>query len=268
MTAANEFIETDEELEASGPSIFGLTLTPRVIGILIGVLGALLALFGLIKLVLPAINRGSQLKAEIDAKVEEIKQQEERLSKLGEAQEQLAEAQQRRAAVTGLLADEDTLETLLFDLEEQIDRQINANVEGDNNKARITSFEPIVPQTPEQEIVNDSSFGAAANGKLRRREYNAEFEGSFPQTRQFMIILERMQPMLVVQDVNMQLADGESVVEGNYQQGQFVKSDQQPQRRVTTSFQLEALMPLSQEELQAEEEAAEQPQEGEEAPAQ
>ncbi|MDY7024367.1 MAG: pilus assembly protein PilO, partial [Cyanobacteriota bacterium] len=101
------------------------------------------------------------------------------------------------------------------------------------------------------EIVNDGSLGPAVNGKLRRRGYEVEFEGSFAQTRQFLIILERMQPMLVVRDLETKLVDASPVVEGEYRQGQFVPDSEQPQRRLRTSFTLRALMPLSQEQIEA-----------------
>ncbi|MGL5082025.1 MAG: pilus assembly protein PilO [Microcoleaceae cyanobacterium] len=251
MTAANEFIEADEELEASGPSIFGVTLTPRNLGILIGVLGTLLALAGLFKLVMPTLSKGGTLKTEIETKQQEIKQQDERLSKEAEANARLTQAQQRRADVTDLFASQQTLDTLLFDVEEQLNRQVNAEITTIEERARITKFEPVLVTPPSTEIVSDGSLGSEVNGKLRRRQYKVEFEGSFPQTRQFMVILERMQPMLVVRNLKTELTEGTSIVAGEYKQGRFVESTQQPQRRVKTSFDLEALMPLTQEQLEA-----------------
>lgn len=251
MTAANEFIEADEDLEASGPSIFGVTLTPRNMGILIGVLGALLALAGLFKLVMPTLSKGGTLKAEIATKQQEIKQQDERLSKGAEVTARLAQAQQRRADVTDLFASQQTLDTLLFDVEEQLNRQVNAQVTTPENRARITKFEPVPVTPPNTEVVSDSSLGSEVNGKLRRRQYKVEFEGSFPQTRQFMVILERMQPMLVVRNLKTELTEGASSIAGEYKQGRFVESPQQSQRRVKTSFDLEALLPLTQEQVEA-----------------
>ncbi|MEL7034773.1 MAG: pilus assembly protein PilO [Cyanobacteria bacterium J06592_8] len=264
MTAANEFIEVDEDIESSSPVILGIPFTPRNIGIAIAVAGVLLACFGIFKLVLPTMAQGNELKSQIDTKQQEIEQQEERLRKKGEAEQQLAEAQQRRASVTALFADENTLETLLFDIEEQLNT-LNTGVIEDEEKARITKFEPAKPQgTPQQadsdiEVVNDGSLGSAVNGKLRRRGYEVEFEGSFAQTRQFLIILERMQPMLVVRDLETKLVDSSPVVEGEYKQGQFVPDSEQPQRRLRTSFTLRALMPLSQEQLEEATATPEQP---------
>ncbi|NJK38128.1 MAG: pilus assembly protein PilO [Oscillatoriales cyanobacterium RM2_1_1] len=267
MTAANEFIEADEEFEASGPSIFGITFTPRNLGILLGILGGLLALFGLFKLVIPALSRGGELKAGIETKQQEIKDQDERLSKKAEAEAQLAQANQRRADVTTLFASEETLDTLLFDVEEQLNQRVNANITDPNKRAQITKLEPVPVADPGQEIINDGSLGPGVNGKLRRRQYKVEFEGSFPQTRQFMVILERMQPMLLTRNVKTELTEGGSIIEGEYKQGRFVESADQPQRRVKTSFDLEALMPLSQAQLDAAAAAAQPvPADGQPAP--
>ena len=248
MTAAidNEFeVEQDQE-EFEGPSLFGIQFTPKVIGIVIGIAGALLAVAGIYKVVLPSMQQGNDLNQEIETTQQEIENQNERLKNRGEAEAELIIALQRRASVTGLFADESTLQTLLFDLNEQID-QINANVTTDAEKARITQFEPV----GEIEIVNDSSLGTGVNGQLRRREYQVEFEGSFVQTRQFLTSLERMQPLLVVRNLTSKLVEQNPVVQGEYKDGKFVPSADQPQRRLEIAFDLEALLPLSQEEVEA-----------------
>ena len=256
MTAANEFIEAEEEIEGSGPVVLGVPLTPRNIGIGIAAAGVLLAGFGLFKLVLPTFALGRDLNNQIETTQQEIEQQEQRLSTKTEAEQQLAEAEQRRAAVTALFADEATLKTLIFDIEEQLNT-INAGVTEDAEKARITKFMPVPPeqagpeQTSDIEVVSDGSLGSAVNGKLRRQRYEVEFEGSFAQTRQFLIILERMQPMLVVRELETQLVDLKSVVAGQYKQGKFIPDAKQPQRRLKTSFTLSALMPLSEEQREA-----------------
>jgi type IV pilus assembly protein PilO len=253
MTAAidNEFeIEQDLE-EAGGPSLFGIQFTPKVIGIAIAIAGLLLAAAGIYKVVLPAIQQGSTLSQEIETTQKAIEEQNERLSKKAEAEQELANALKRRASVTGLFADESTLETLLFDLNEQLN-QINASIKADDEKARITQFEPVQKDGSDTEIVNDSSLGAGVNGKLRRQAYEVEFEGSFAQTQQFLTMLERLQPLLVVRNLTTELKEKNPILEGEYKNGKFVPAADQPQRRLTTAFDLHALLPLSQEQVEAE----------------
>jgi type IV pilus assembly protein PilO len=78
-----------------------------------------------------------------------------------------------------------------------------------------------------------------------------EFEGSFAQTQQFLTILERLQPLLVVRNLTTELNEKNPVLEGEYQNGKFVPATEQPQRRLTTAFDLHALLPLSQEQVEA-----------------
>ncbi|MGC9525509.1 MAG: pilus assembly protein PilO [Limnospira sp.] len=258
MTAANEFIPETEEEEVSGPSFLGLQLTSKTIAIAIAVVGLLLAGAGIFKLVLPAMQEGSNLNSEIQTKQQEIEQQNERLQKREQAEQQLEEAKQRRANVTALFADEATLDTLMFDLNEQLN-QINAGIQDDELKAQIQKIEPVdLGDGKYEEIVNDSSLGSQVNGKLRRRQFEVEFEGSFEQTRQFLIALERMQPMLVVRNFESELMERSPEVRGEYRQGRFVPLAEQPQRRLETSFDLHALLPLSQQQLDAKLQQAQQ----------
>lgn len=253
MTQAmnNEF-ELEKDLdEAEGPSLFGIQFTPKVIGIIIGVAGVLLAAAGIYKAVLPAVAQGNTLSDEIETTQNAIEEQNERLSKKDEAEQELAIALARRSSVTGLFADESTLETLLFDLNEQLN-QINAGITEDEEKARVTEFEPVVGKDGSTtEVINDGSFGAGVNGQLRQRVYNVEFEGSFTQTQQFLTTLERLQPLLVVKNLTTELNEKNPVLEGEYRNGKFVPAVEQPQRRLTTAFDLHALLPLSQEQVEA-----------------
>ncbi|VXD23906.1 pilus assembly protein PilO [Planktothrix paucivesiculata] len=249
MTVANQFIE-DVEGEGSGPVIFGVPLTPKIMGIGAGVAGLLLAGFLIYKLVLPTLTIGQTLREDIKTKQDEIEKQDQRLREKDKAQKELEAAKIRRSTVTALFADDASLETLLFDINEQINK-INAGIIDEGKLAQLNQFKPIPVEKPEDEIVNDSTLGSEVNGKLRRRRYEVEFTGSFEQTRQFLVALERLQPLLVVRGLKSQLGDATSVIEGQYRQGKFVPSANQPQRQLKSSFELQVLLPLSQAEVKA-----------------
>lgn len=57
MTVANEFIQ-DVDGEDSGPVIFGIALTPKIMGIGAGVVGVLVAGFLIYQFVLPTLTIG------------------------------------------------------------------------------------------------------------------------------------------------------------------------------------------------------------------
>ena len=60
-----------------------------------------------------------------------------------------------------------------------------------------------------------------------------------------------MQPLLVVRGLTTELNEQNPVLEGEYTNGTFVPAAVQPQRRLTTAFNLHALLPLSQEQVEA-----------------
>ena len=265
MTVANEFLQEVDGDNGSAPVVFGIPITPKIMGIGIGVGGALLAGFLIYQFLMPALVEGQTLRTDIQTKQEEIEKQDQRLRERDKAEKALADAKVRKATVTALFADEASLNTLLFDINEQINK-INAGIIDDTKKAKLTQFTPVQLGTPDEEIVNDGSLGPDVNGKLRRREYDVVFEGSFEQSRQFLIALERLQPMLVVRNLTTKLDDQNPVIQGEYKQGRFVPSPNQPQRRLQTSFDLQVLLPLSPEQLAAAAAAAAAPPAGQEPP--
>lgn len=250
MTVANEFIQEVDGDNGSGPVVFGIPLTPKIMGIGTGVAGALLAGFLVYQFLMPTLAQGQALRDEIKTKQEEIEKQDQRLRERDKAEKALADAKIRRATVTALFADEGSLDTLLFDINEQINK-INAGITDDTKKGKLTQFKPVPLETPDQEIVNDGTLGSDVNGKLRRRKYEVEFQGTFAQSRQFLIALERLQPMLVVRNLKTQLDAQNQEIQGEYKQGKFIPSPNQPQRRLKTTFELQVLLPLSQEQLEA-----------------
>jgi type IV pilus assembly protein PilO len=91
----------------------------------------------------------------------------------------------------------------------------------------------------------DGSLGVGVNGKLKRMNINVEIVGTYEQTQSILRNIERLQPLLIVRDYQSTL----STVQATDAKGK-------PIRRVgpapiTTSFQLQALMPLSREEIAA-----------------
>ena len=115
----------------------------------------------------------------------------------------------------------------------------------------MTKFQP-VDQKDGDYIVNDNSLGPLVNGKLKRREFKVEFEGSYPQTRAFMIALERMQTLLVVKNLKTQIKQGNQVLEVEWRQNRFVTVNK-PESLLITSFDVSALLALTEQESLAKE---------------
>jgi type IV pilus assembly protein PilO len=253
MTA--EFITSDKQEEETGTQeIFGLKLTPQVQAIGIAVLGLLLAGGLGYQFVLPEFQKGDEFKQKITESKQTQQQLQAQIQKKAEAEAKQEEAKQRRANVTAMFASDASANTLLLDMTQLLNR-INAGVQGDDLKAKITKFEPYLPPpgaaaapaARDPDILADTSFGPSLAGKLRRKKFKVEFEGNFAQTRNFMRNLELMQSLLVVRNLRSELLSSTQQIEVDFVKGKIVPVAQ-PQTIIKTAFDLHALLPLKQEE--------------------
>jgi len=242
MTISEDFI-TDEggEFEAVGPTYptaFGVTFTPVVSGVLIAVLGLAATLYLLLNVVMPAFQKYQELQTSRTQKQGLVSQKQAVLQQNEQLRIDLARARQQKTEVLALFANERTLDTLLLDLNRVVESG-NASPGRNAVRARLKRF---VPATTSSEIITDGSLGADVNGKLKRQVVNVELEGTFEQTQAIIRNIERLQPLLLVKDYQSTLAQGTS----NQQGARLVGSP----GTITTSFQLQALMPVSADEAQ------------------
>jgi type IV pilus assembly protein PilO len=253
MTAANEFIPSGGQEEA-GTELFGIKLTPQVQAIAIAVLGVGVAGYIGYQFVMPEMQKGDEINQKISAAKQTQLQLQAQIQKKAEAEAKQEEAKQRRANVTAMFASDAGANTLLLDMTQLVNR-INAGLQGDEAKAKLTKFEPYslpttaatVPGAPDPDILSDTSFGPSLAGKLRRKKYKVEFEGNFAQTRNFMRNLELMQSLLVVKNLKSELAVTNQAIEVDFLKGKIVPIAP-PQTKIKTAFDLHALLPLKQEE--------------------
>ncbi|MBW4655761.1 MAG: hypothetical protein KME20_22375 [Kaiparowitsia implicata GSE-PSE-MK54-09C] len=257
MTAGGDFIPPGEMgvVEPSYPVVFGIRLTPTVNGILVALLGMAGAIWLLLNVLQPAWQTNQELKRDIAEKEQQLVDQGQVEQQIADAQQRRAEAEQLRADVLALFASEDGLETLLLDVNERV-QAANAGVtpgrvqEGSGDtlasrdaRATLTRFE-VVPSQPgmdgvTSDVVTDSSFGPEVNGQLRQRVYVVEMLGTFAQTQSIIRNIERLQPLLVVRDFRSEIDGTERVIVN--EQGQLTGTFEP---RLRTSFRMIALIPL------------------------
>lgn len=247
MTAGGDFLPTDndEQEGASYPSLFGLSLTPAVSGVLIALVGLGAALWLWFNVVQAALQQNQQLQQDVQAKQQQLGNQAETQRQIEAARVQITEARRLQAEVLSLFATEESLDTLLLDVNERV-QSANSGIQDPDDRAALVRFDLNANESGE---VTDSTYGAAVNNRLERRVYDVEVEGSFPQVVSIIRSIERLQPLLVVRNLNTQL-DPETQRLVLDQQGR-VSTTGQPEARITTSFQLSALVPID---------SAEQPQ--------
>jgi type IV pilus assembly protein PilO len=230
MTYGDEFPmdESDEiELEEpTYPSVFGLTLSPAVGGILIGLLGIAGAGYLLTNFLMTSWDKNQQLQTKIKDTQNIIDNKQNYQQKLNEAQRQLIIVNQQKQGVLSLFSGEQSLDTLLLDLNSFI-----ADREG-----VLEKYEPDLQQ--EGTLVTDGSYGAGANGKLKSKNIAISMDSNFDDLQSFLRNIEQMQALLVVKEFSTELGGKESqkFVVGT----RSVKGEP----KLKTSLKLQVLMPV------------------------
>ncbi|MCL6750933.1 pilus assembly protein PilO [Nostoc sp. CCCryo 231-06] len=223
------------------PVLFGIAFTPKIIGILVGVIGLAGAGYIFLNLVMPAWESYQQQQAKSSELQGQVEQKKASIKEIGKVKDELAQAKQQKIQVLGLFANEKSLDTLLLDMNRLIE---SGNTPTSMNVVRA-KLKKFVPVSQKPEPITDGTLGLQVDGKLQRSNINAEITGTYEQTQSIIRNIERLQPLLIVKDYQATLAPVES------------KSplDKTPMQvgpaAINTSFQLQVLMPLTPEEIAA-----------------
>jgi type IV pilus assembly protein PilO len=268
MTYTDDFIpdQGQDTTEASPyPALFGITFTPIISGAIFAILGLGVAAYLLISQVQPAWENYQKLNNSLEEGKLKIKEQEAKLQQIEKAKEKLETSKKQQTSVLALFGSDQNLDTLLLDLNRQID----------GRKAKLTSYTPLIlanasaaqkgalPPIKGAEIVQDGSLGTEVNGKLKRRTFNLEFQGTIDQTQSSLRSIERLQSLLIIKDFKSRLDKKGQLIEIN-EKGK-VEAKDQPKTNIETSFKLQILSPLTAQEAaeigaaQAQAEAAKKP---------
>lgn len=240
MTIGGDFIPVgDGQDEAPDyPKVFGISITPTVGAILLILLGALGAYLLWTNLVQGTLQRNQELKADIAAKEQQLANQADTQKQIADARARLQSAQQLQADVRSLFASEESLDTLLLDINERV-QSVNAGITDPAKRATLSRFDL---NEEASGVITDSSLGTEVNNKLERRVYDVEIRGTFPQTQSIIRNIERLQPLLVVSEFNSDLDQStQRIVLDN--RGRLAPAGQ-PDTQITTAFRLSALVPV------------------------
>lgn len=224
--------------EANYPTAFGITFTPKVSGIALGLLGLFGAGYVFLTFFLPALGQFLTVKIEEEVKKAQIEEQKEATlqQRLQEAESKLKQAENRRATVLDLYANSNDLKTLLLD--------INALIQ-----SRDLDFLNFLPQG-DPVVIGDDSLGAGAKNKLKRQTYQLTLKGPFGNTHNFLRDLERLQPLILIKDLKADLVQTEIPV-NLVQSGNGAELKPEINDTLNTSMTLDVLLPLTPEEIAA-----------------
>ena len=229
--------------------LFGLSLTPAVLGIAVAVIGTGAAGFLAVQFLKPKFDEYKELESTVAEKQAQLERVAEERKRVASTLQKLEEAKNTQERVLALFPKEETVSVLPLDLNRIVSEQYG----------RLTRFEPAEGGPA---LVNDSSWGESANGKIEQQTVDVEFEGNFDQTGNILRKIERYQSMLAIDNLSSTLEVSNQAVSFNPKTGQLEPKGE-PEVRLNTAFTLKVLTPVSAEDLAAEAAAAEAPAEGE-----
>jgi type IV pilus assembly protein PilO len=236
MTYSEDLINTTQigdstylDDRPSYPSIFGIDLSPMLLGSVLALAGIAGAGYLIYSNVAPLYQANQEQQTKLADVQKQIKDRQNMAKKIAEAEIKLKTAEAQRETVLSLFANEEKLDTLLIDLNKLVgDRQ-----------GQLQSFKPDQATTGTGPIV-DSSLGAALNNKLRRKSIDIDVRGGFEQMQSILRTVERMDQLLIMQNFR---ADLQTIDTNN----PLLNQGQPP--RIKTTFKLQAIIPLTESKL-------------------
>lgn len=256
MTYADEeFIPAEGQEETPNyPTVFGITFTPTIGGLIIGVVGLGLAGYLAVTQVQPVWEKYQELENTVKEKESQVEQQQAIQKQIKETEAKLEQAKQQNKQVLSLFANEKSLDTLLLDL--------NTFVKARNGT--LTSYTPAQDAANGQSGATDASQATLANGKLKSQSVDVQLEGNFNQIQSILRSFERLQSLLVVKDFKAEVSEAQALLFG---QGKVVPALIKENNKVLpgaqpilkTTFKLQVLVPVTEEESKAAPAAAAQP---------
>jgi type IV pilus assembly protein PilO len=214
------------------PVIFGLTLSPLVIGGFVAAIGLIAAGFVGYSYVMPKMQANQELQTKVDDVKKQIQDRKATAIKITEAEVKLKTAADQKETVLGLFANDKKLDTLLLDLNKLVtDRQ-----------GELQKFTPDLSANGTG-TVNDSSLGSALNGKIRNKSVDVEMNGGFEQIQSILRTVERMDRFLILKDFKTDLVP----VPANTGIGNGVGNTP----KLKAKFKLQAIIPLTTTEITA-----------------
>lgn len=274
MTINDDFIpgnDPDFDAAPTYPVIFGITITPLISGVLLGLLGLAIAAYTLLNLVLPELDRNRQLSQEVKDKETQLQRQAEIARKIEVAKKDLAVAKQQQQEVLSLFSNQATLDTLLLDISKQINRRTPADLLKERERKIATCSTDIrqnpkaaekairgefviqpelrtyTPDELKSGIITDGSYGTPLNNKLKRQVVGINFVGNYEDTRQILQRIEQLQSLLVIKNASFTVEQPTQIY---VTRGAVTTPSPtcQAETKVASTFQVEALLPLSPEE--------------------
>ncbi|NMF58772.1 hypothetical protein [Pseudanabaena yagii] len=187
----NAGVISNDEGGSGGITLFGVTLTSKVLGILIGVGGLVLAAYVANTYVMPIWDQVQSGQNNIATKKSGLTALEQKVASKGNVAQKIEDATKQNQFILSLLPNVDNIDTMMRDIQEQIPKTIVIALPPDFSyeiAGTMRAFQPAEPIKGPQ--YNTYSFTIGFDGK---------FEDVFNTIQR----IERLKPLLVVKNLKL-----------------------------------------------------------------
>lgn len=187
----NAGVISNDEGGSGGITLFGVTLTSKVLGILMGVGGLVLAAYVANTYVMPIWDQVQSGQNNIATKKSGLTALEQKVASKGNVAQKIEDANKQNQFILSLLPNVDNIDTMMRDIQEQIPKTIVIALPPDFSyeiAGTMRAFQPAEPIKGPQ--YNTYSFTIGFDGK---------FEDVFNTIQR----IERLKPLLVVKNLKL-----------------------------------------------------------------
>lgn len=199
MTYSEDLINTTQigdstylDDQPSYPSIFGIDLSPMLLGAVLAIAGIGGAGYLAYSNIMPLFQANQEQQTKLANVQQQIKDRQDMAKKIVEAEAKLKKSDAQRELVLSLFANEKKLDTLLIDINKLVGER----------QGQLHVFKPDPAMTG---MINDDMLGTALTNKLKRKSTDIEFRGGFEQMQSILSTVERMDQLLILQGFKAEL---------------------------------------------------------------
>ncbi|PZO36003.1 MAG: hypothetical protein DCF19_22635 [Pseudanabaena frigida] len=184
-------VSGSEDGAAGGITLFGVTLTSKILGILIGVAGIGIAAYATTSYVLPLWDQVQSGQTNISTKKNDLTSLEQKVAGKGNIAQKIEEANKQNLFVLSLLPNVDNIDTLMRDIQEQIPKTITIALPPDfayDLAGTMRVFQP-------REVIKGPQY--------KTYSFTIGFDGKFEDVLNTIQKIERLKPLLIVKDLKL-----------------------------------------------------------------
>ncbi|MFM7887382.1 MAG: hypothetical protein ACKPCM_11970, partial [Pseudanabaena sp.] len=238
----NAGVISNDEGASGGVTLFGVTLTTKVLGILMGVGGIGLAIYAATTYVMPIWDQVQSGQNNIATKKSGLKALEQKVASKGNVAQKIEDAKNQNQFILSLLPNVNNIDTMMRDIQEQIPKTIVIALPPDLSyeiAGTMRAFQPAEPVKGAQYTTYSFTIG---------------FDGKFEDVFNTLQRIERLKPLLVIKNLKL---TKKSLPSENFKFSRPIAPGKEREiidilpPLIGADFTLEAVVPLSEAELKA-----------------